>query len=129
MSIRNLNQALKPLQARMCSRSFNQARAFTPRAAMPKYAYNAKRMITERSFAEERLKEMGETLDPNPDEGPIEVDFANIDTPNARVAKIVDEVLDLNIIEVNMFFKAIQVIRNDWHICCLNHPAYTCLFW
>lgn len=65
-------------------------------------------MISERSFAEERLKEMGETLDPAPDEGIVEVDFANIDAPNARVQKIVDEVLDLNIIEVNMFFKAIQ---------------------
>jgi hypothetical protein len=84
-------------------------RAFAPRA-IPKHAYNAKRMITERSFAEERLKEMGETLDPAPDEGIIEVDFSDVDTPNARVTKLVDEVLDLNVIEVNMFFKTIQVI-------------------
>jgi hypothetical protein len=106
-----MKQAFKPLQARICSRSYSQLSVVASRA-VPKHAYCAKRMVSERSFAEERLKEMGETLDPS-DEGAIEVDFADIDTPNARVTKLVDEVLDLNIIEVNMFFKTIQVIK--WH--------------
>mmetsp|Transcript_7532 Transcript_7532/g.12657 ORF Transcript_7532/g.12657 Transcript_7532/m.12657 type:complete len:214 (-) Transcript_7532:123-764(-) len=106
MSAGLMKQALRPLQTQLYGRSISHVKVFA--RAMPQHTYYAKRMVSERSFAEERLKEMGESLDPAPDEGAIEVDLSNIDAPNARVQKIVDEVLDLNIIEVNMFFKAIQ---------------------
>ena len=55
------------------------------------------------------MKEMGVPLDAAPDEPPILADESSFDKPNERVLKLVDEVLDLNVLEVNMFFKTIQV--------------------
>ena len=111
MSSRCFRRVLKPLQVQLGCGSRMKSMSAMPRITL--YNYNTKRMVSERSFAEERLKEMGEVLDPAPDEGPIEVDMANMDTPNAKVVKLVNEVLDLNVLEVNMFFKTIQVLIDN----------------
>lgn len=127
MNTRRLISSLKPMQARVCSRTISQMKAFVPRT-VPNHIHFAKRMVSERSFAEERLKEMGETLDPAPVEDAVVIDFSDIDTPNARVKRIVDEVLELNILEVNMFFKTIQVIMCTYQllpVCFLKLRVHT----
>lgn len=69
-----------------------------------------RRLITERSFASDELKAQGVKLDPAPAEEPIEVTESMVRKPNARVQKLLDEFLDLNIVEVAMFMNAMQVI-------------------
>lgn len=66
-------------------------------------------MITERSFLSEELQKAGVKLDKAPEEPLIEVTPDMINKPNERVRKLVDEVLNLNLMEIGMFFKAIQV--------------------
>lgn len=44
------------------------------------------------------------------DEPIVHVTQEMINTPNERVRKLVDEVLNLNLMEIGMFFQAIQVL-------------------
>eukprot|EP00604_Paraphysomonas_vestita_P002947 CAMPEP_0174820828 /NCGR_PEP_ID=MMETSP1107-20130205/4894_1 /TAXON_ID=36770 /ORGANISM="Paraphysomonas vestita, Strain GFlagA" /LENGTH=184 /DNA_ID=CAMNT_0016036891 /DNA_START=204 /DNA_END=758 /DNA_ORIENTATION=- len=66
-------------------------------------------VITERSFLAEELKAAGVKVEPAPKEPIIEATTEMLHKPNARVQKLVDELLDLNLLEVGMFFKAVQV--------------------
>jgi hypothetical protein len=72
-------------------------------------SYLTTRMITERSFLSEELAQAGVKLDPAPVEPILEVTPEMVDQPNERVRKLVDEVLDLNLMEIGMFFKSMQV--------------------
>jgi hypothetical protein len=71
--------------------------------------YLTTRPITERSFLSEELTKAGVKLDPAPVEPILEVTPDMVDKPNERVRKLVDEVLDLNLMEIGMFFKSMQV--------------------
>lgn len=66
-------------------------------------------VITERSFLADELQKGGVRLEKAPEEPMIEVTPDMINQPNERVRKLVDEVLNLNLMEIGMFFKAIQV--------------------
>ena len=66
-------------------------------------------VITERSFVADELKAIGVKVEPAPKEPLIEATPEMLDQPNERVKKLVDEVLNLNMLEISMFFKAMQV--------------------
>jgi hypothetical protein len=82
----------------------------------PKYGIIC-RFITERSFADEMLKANGVKLDPAPKE-PIQVVTQEVfDNPTDKVKKLVDQVLDLNVLEIAQFFKLFKVtFKNLSHI-------------
>lgn len=68
-----------------------------------------KNVITERSFLSNELKAAGIKVEPSPPEPLMEVTPETLEKPNERVAKLVDELLNLNLVEIGMFFKAVQV--------------------
>ena len=77
------------------------------------------RMITERSFAAEHLKSNGVKLDAAPEEPPFEVNEDMVNHPNERVQKLLNGFMELNILEVAMFMKAMQVTlvpKSNWRI-------------
>jgi hypothetical protein len=105
--MRSIQRRLLSLSSRSMSISISQRAA--PVVQMP-FIFTPRRFITERSFAADELKAQGVKLDAAPDEEAIEVTESMVNKPNAKVQKLLDDFLDLNIVEVAMFMKAMQVI-------------------
>lgn len=95
--------------ASISSRSFSLLRSQRAVPVQMQHFLTPHRQITERSFAAEELQKQGVKLDPAPEEAPLEVTDDMVFHPNERVQRLLDEFLDLNVLEVGMFMKAIQV--------------------
>ena len=90
----------------------------SPRSQAPCFLSQS-RMITDRSFAAEHLKSNGVQLETAPEEPPLEVTEDMVNHPNERVQKLLKGFMELNILEVAMFMKAMQVqlhFLSYWHI-------------
>jgi hypothetical protein len=96
-----------PTMRRSITRGLSLYRSALQRPVQP--FFFTSRAITDRSFAADELTKAGVKLDKAADEPIIHVTQDMINTPNERVSKLVDEVLNLNLMEVGMFFQAIQV--------------------
>jgi hypothetical protein len=107
VSLRRKRKALT-MRRSLTSRSLSLYRSALQRPFQP-FLFTS-RAITDRSFAADELTKAGVKLEKAADEPIVHVTQEMINTPNERVRKLVDEVLNLNLMEIGMFFQAIQVL-------------------
>jgi hypothetical protein len=87
--------------------------------------FSSKRFINTSSWAADKLKEGGESVVGGPVQDASEVTSELLSTPSPKVQKLVDEVLELNVIEVNQLIRNIQVCNTTTIIMC---DYYNCIF-
>ena len=68
--------------------------------------------VSTRSWAEAELEKQGEKLTPAPEEEEIVVTESLVNKPSPKVEKLIEEVLELNFLEINMFVTALMVFNS-----------------
>lgn len=87
--------------------------------------FASKRFINTNSWAADKLKEGGEAVEGGPVQDASEVTSELLSTPSPKVQKLVDEVLELNVIEVNQLIRNIQVCVL---MMIVMSTPYNCIF-
>ena len=70
-----------------------------------------KRYVNDNSWASDRLKELGEKIEPGPEQTLTEATEELLHSPSPKVQQLIDQILSLNMIEVNQLVTSIQVAK------------------
>lgn len=92
-----------------------QSRGFVAAALSRRVQQTSKmsvNFVSTRSWAEAELEKQGEKLTPAPEEEDIVVTESLVNKPSPKVEKLIEEVLDLNFVEINMFVTALMVFKH-----------------
>ena len=77
-------------------------------------------VVNDNSWAADKLRELGEKVEAEPELPLIEATEELLSKPSPRVLKLLDEILSLNMLEVNQLVSGIQVDINQYNKILIN---------